>query len=153
MRSWTLPTGLALLALDLLSADNVEALATVALEDGFDGARLRRLAGGPSFEQPAVDEILTAFAEIGVALPARRDAARHLAKVMSSDIVNGVVDPIEAARDLAAIAREVGAGFHELDPFVYAWSEGEGRPRDREFFRQAIVAEAARWVDTGKGSV
>jgi hypothetical protein len=151
--SWSLPAGLALLALDLLPTDMVEALATMALQDGFDHPRLRQLAGGSSLGRPALDEVLTALGESGIALPSRPEAARHLAKTMSLDIVNRVVDPVEAGRDLAAIARAVGADFHELDPFIYDWSEVEGRPQDREFFRQAIVTEAKTWLESGRGSV
>lgn len=54
---------------------------------------------------------------------------------------------------MGLVSRAVASPFHELDPFIYAESEAEDRPSDREFFRTAIVNEATRWVRTGRGSV
>jgi hypothetical protein len=36
--------------------------------------------------------------------------------------------------------------FHELDPFIYAESEYESRPEDRDHFTREIREEAARWA-------
>ena len=54
--SLTRDTGLALLALELLNSDQVEALATIGLEKGFDSRLLRRLAGGASPPDPDLRE-------------------------------------------------------------------------------------------------
>jgi len=36
--------------------------------------------------------------------------------------------------------------FHGADTFIYAASEYEDRPEDRDFFVSAIVKEAHRWA-------
>ena len=36
-------------------------------------------------------------------------------------------------------------GFHELDAFIYAASEMEDRPQERNLFEKAIMEEAKRW--------
>jgi hypothetical protein len=150
----TLETGLSLLALKLLRSDQVDALATLALGQGLDSPRLRQLAGGSSPDDlDPRDRLTRELIEIGVQLPSPADAARRLARAVSSDIVAQRVDAFEAARFLSLVSRAVPQTFHELDPFIYAESEGEDRPSDREFFRTAIVNEARRWVQKGRGSV
>src|SRR3954464_2465835 len=94
--------------------------------------------------------------QMGIEAPSPSEAARHLAKAISAEILDKRVDPFEAARYLSLISRAARSGrseFHELDPFVYVDSEAEGRPEDREFFREAIANEASTWLKTGRGSV
>jgi hypothetical protein len=113
---------------------------------GVDSPALRSLAGldrAPTSDAGAVVE--AAAIEIGLVMPDLGSAARHLARRLSRMILQEKLDPFEGARQLAEISRTV-VGFHDLDPFVYADSEAEDRPEDREFFREAIVAEARRWA-------
>jgi hypothetical protein len=153
----TLDTGLSLLSLALLTPDQVEGVATAALVKGIDSPRIRELAGGPVIQDGDIREMLAAeLAKMGVEAPSPSEAARHMAKAISAEILDKRVDPFEAARYLALIsraARSGGSEFHELDPFVYVDGEAEGRPADHEFFREAIANEASRWVKTGRGSV
>ena len=153
----TLDTGLSLLSLALLTPDRVEGLATVALVEGIDTPRIRQLAGGSFVQDGDIREMLVAeLAKRGIEPPSRSEAARHMAKAISAEILDKRADPFEAARYLALISRAAESGgseFHELDPFVYVDGEAEGRPEDREFFREAITNEARRWVETGRGSI
>ena len=135
-----------------MRGDQVESLATAALEASFDHSTLRELAGRSTSAEDLAN-LVSAFRDLGVALPSRIEAARELAQTISSEIVAGRVEPIAGASDLAFISREIGPGFHELDPFIYAWSEAESRPDDREFFQKATIDEAVRWVQTGRGSI
>jgi hypothetical protein len=135
----------------LLRGDRVEVLATSALVEGLDDPMLRQLAGRTTSSED-LPPIAAALRELGVRFPSRVEAARTIAMAVSSGIVQGEIDPIAGAADLSVISREVGPTFHELDPFIYAESEAESRPEDRDFFRKAIVDEAARWVSTGRGS-
>jgi hypothetical protein len=152
----TLEAGLASLVLNFLSTDDVEDLATFALERGHDSALLRSLAGRGSQQAGDIRQSFRqALADLCIPLPSHVESARTLAKEVSSSILDGTIDPFRAARILGEISRAVGDDFHELDPFIYAESEGEGqgRPTDREFFAHAIVDEAQRWRDNGRGSV
>jgi hypothetical protein len=86
----TWKSGLALLALNLLDRDGVEAVATAGLEQGFDSPLLRQLAGGSTSHgtdpRVTLTDTLTA---LGVALTSRPEAARSLAIELSQDILDG----------------------------------------------------------------
>jgi hypothetical protein len=148
----TWDTGLALLALGLLQSDRIKELATAGLANGFDSPMLRQLAGGATGSDPRT-VFLACTAELRIALPSKRHAARHLARTIATAVVAGSIDPFDAARGLGTISREVGGEFHELDPFIYAESEAQSRPSDTAFFAKAILDEACRWNETGSGSV
>jgi hypothetical protein len=153
----TLETGLSLLSLALLPPDRVEGLATIALAEGIDSPRIRELAGGSVVQDGDSREMLAAeLTKRGRKPPSPAQAARHMAKAIATEILEKRMDPFEGARYLALIsraARSGGSEFHELDPFVYVDGEAEGRPEDREFFREAIANEAKKWLETGRGSV
>jgi hypothetical protein len=150
----TWKSGLALLALNMLDREAVEAVATAGLEQGLDSPSLRQLAGGSTGHGADPRVTLTStLTALGVALPSRPEAARALAIELSRGIVEGSVDPVRASWQLAEASRAVGAGFHELDPFIYAESEAQSRPAERELFVKAIMDEARRWRETGKGSI
>ena len=65
------------------------------------------------------------------------------ARVLAGRIVEG------ARRIIAAVHRVDDRAFHALDPFIYAESEYESRPADREFFDEEIRKEASRWATYG----
>jgi hypothetical protein len=148
----TWDTGLALVALGLLQRDRIEDLATAGLAEGFDSPIMRQLAGGATASDPRT-VFLACIEQLRIVLPAKRQAARHLARAIATAVVAGSIDPFDAARDLATVSRQVGGGFHELDPFIYAESEAQSRPSERAFFAKAIIDEASRWNQTGTGSV
>lgn len=149
----TVQIGTSFLTLGLLRSEQVPALATAALEEGLDNPQLRQLAGFTHPDFTDLESITRALNDVEVRLPTRADAPRVLARAISSSMIQGDVDPFEGAFELSKISWKVGNGFHELDPFVHASSEAKDRPADREFFRKAILDEAARWVSAGRGSV
>lgn len=74
------------------------------------------------------------------------DALRLYAKQISKSILSEKLSPINGANLIwHATIKAKQQGFHELDPFIYAASEMEDRPADKEFFENAIRAEAKLW--------
>ena len=69
-------------------------------------------------------------------------AVERVARDVAEGIVDGAIDALEGARFLSTLSREMGPGFHDLDLFVYADSEAEDRPSDREMFADMIRREA-----------
>jgi hypothetical protein len=65
-------------------------------------------------------------------------------------ILDGKLDPYIGARLLwkASVNNDIDHE-HELDPFIYAASEYEDRPEDREGFKRAIIEEARDLVRRG----
>lgn len=100
-----------------------------ALEAGYDGSALRRLAGlikptsmdiGDLFQR-ALDEIGT------VKILSQRQAVYWMSRVVATDIVEGRIDPVKGAGILAGYASmadyaPVLAEFLELGDMPY-WSE------------------------------
>jgi hypothetical protein len=152
--SWDV--GLAVWALGLLDPLRLPALAMRALEDGLDSPSLRRLAGADATEVPHVSALFAAaLAEIGIVPPAPAVAARQIGDDVAGRIIRGDVDPLDGARFLTLVAREASKGrpFHGLDPFVYADSEVDDRPADRQLFIDMIRAAAATLVERGRSPV
>src|SRR5258708_37259439 len=107
----TLDTGLSLLSVALLTPDRVEGLATVALVEGIDTPRIRQLAGGSFVQDGDIREMLVAeLAKRGIEPPSRSEAARHMAKAISAEILDKRADPFEAARYFALISVPVESG-------------------------------------------
>jgi hypothetical protein len=142
--SWD--TGIALWALDLLRSDQIVEVAGRAPEGESEAIRkiVYRIDDSGDLPQLFAD----ALRELDVTIPSKQVAARRLAAVIASDVLDESMDPFEAARILAIISRAVGPGFHDLDAFVYAESEAEDRPDDIDLFRKAILDEARRWATT-----
>lgn len=135
-------------ALGFIDSTRLQAVAASGLEEGVDSPALRALAGLEASESAqAVTFLKQAATELNLRWPGKRDAAQHLAQVLSLTMVNGELDPLEGARKLSEISRAVDlAGFHDLDAFVYADSEVEDRPEDRDLFVESILSEARRWA-------
>lgn len=139
--NWEL--GLSLWALGLLDSAGVPDLAVRALENGLDSPSLRRLAGLDRADFESTRSLfLAALAELGVTPPPPPVAVERVARDVAEGIVGGAIDALEGARFLSAVSREMGPGFHDLDGFVYADSEAEDRPSDREMFADMIRREA-----------
>ena len=78
------------------------------------------------------------------------DALKRYAKAVSTSILASETPPLEGARRIWRATLCVAAhGWHDLDAFIYAVSEAERRPEDRQFFEAAIVEEARRWARAG----
>ena len=75
------------------------------------------------------------------------DALKRYAKVVSTSILAAETPPLDGARRIWRATLYVGAhGWHDLDAFIYAASEAESRPEDRQFFEAAILKEARKWA-------
>ena len=146
---WSFQDTLAWWALGLIESTELPAGAARGLEDGLDSASLRSLAGLERSDSYGAAGLLErAAAELGLRVPDRREAARHLAIQLSKRIIRGDLEALAGARMVSKISRAVvSLGFHDLDVFVYADSEAEDRPGDRDFFVQRIVSEARRWTE------
>jgi len=108
-----------------LPSEEVPAIAQEALELGYDGKHVRRIAG---LTRPITAELIPLMpgflAELGVSAPQTRDqAAWSLARLIAKGISEKRVTPYEGARFIAyEIVNEVWPNQkHPLLPFV-AWA-------------------------------
>src|SRR6185295_1764401 len=63
--------------------------------------------------------------------------------ILCESIVLRHVDPIAAAEVLWRIGWTLEPRMRELDPFIYAASEHEDRPGEREFWEEMILSQAS----------
>lgn len=136
-------------ALRLIGSEDLARVAVQCLELGFDAPSLRILAG---LTEGEADEAKRVFEEVlkefGVPMPNVRAAVKRLAREAAKEIVSGKVDAYVGAKriwDLTLSAPH--ERWPDLDPFIYAASEWEERPEDREFFEKEVLAEAKRQVN------
>ncbi|KFX60643.1 hypothetical protein [Paraburkholderia fungorum] len=119
----------------LLEGDRRDAVVQLAICTSDEAGEIRKLFG----------QILL---EVGVEGMLTIDALRHYAKRISESILTGSVSPVDGAK--AIWRASLGANlidFHEVDSFIYAASEADDRPWERDFFERAIVDEAKRWCN------
>lgn len=135
-------------------SEDMPAFAADALEAGYDGPALRRLAGlikptsmdiGDLFQR-AHDEIGT------VKILSQRQAVYLMSRVVATDIVEGRIDPVKGAGILAGYARladysPVLTEFLELEDMPY-W--GEYAP-PRSQLIQDIIEEARLLLENVPG--
>lgn len=132
----------------MLPAHRLPEVASKALVAGADSPALRVLAGLTHNEIAEVSTIWRkAISELGLPVLGRQEAARIHATAISKQIINGDLSPEEGAKRLWDVSIRVNdPDFHDLDPFVYAASELQSRPEDRDFFSREIVREARAWA-------
>lgn len=137
----------ALWVLGLLAADRLPEVARGALEAGLDSPSLRMLASlMPNELAEAPDLFVRSWTELGFLPMSRPAAARKYAIVVSGQIASGVITPEDGAKKIwDASVRVNDPSFHELDTFIYAASELQSRPEDRDFFNGEILKEAKIW--------
>jgi hypothetical protein len=134
--------------------EDMPAFAADALEAGFDGPSLRRLAG---LLKPTSGEIGTLFREalleIGsVKIQTEDQAVLALSRATATGIVEGRMDPIQGAEVLARYAGKLGyppflAEFLELSEMP-SW--GDYAPSRRKLARD-IVEQARKLLANGPG--
>jgi hypothetical protein len=137
--------------LELIPGSELPSVAAHALLEGCDSPSLRELAGLTSGELDQASVLFRrSLEEQGLRLLTKSEALRQLSYQVSVEILDGEIDPYSGARLLwkAAVDNDVDHG-HELDPFIYAASEYEDRPTDREVFERAIIEEAREVVRRG----
>jgi hypothetical protein len=134
-------------ALDLLTLHDLARVGVMALEEGFDSPAIRRLAVVDDRDSEQARSMFDrVLFELEVPMPDKREAAMILARDVAKRIVEATASAIDGANqiwNIALLARnEIG---HELDAFVYAASEWNDRPEDRDMISGWIL-EAAREI-------
>jgi hypothetical protein len=142
----TLALAQAMLKLRLLSPDDLPAIAREALSDGYDSPSLRQLAA--SNHDPDRETLFAkAVGEVGLAAVSARDAALTYARWICERILLDEIKPYDGAKAIWHVTLDLGdTVLPELDPFIYAASESEDRPEDRNFFDEEIKKHALRLV-------
>lgn len=109
--------------------EDMPAFAADALEAGFDGPSLRRLAGLIKPTSRDVGSLFQdALSEIGkIKIRSKEQAVFSLSRTVASNIVDGRLDPIEGAGILASYARMIDypaflAEFFQLSEMPF-WGE------------------------------
>jgi hypothetical protein len=140
MRRDALELVAAKVALGLAHPEELAGTATAALEDGLDSSALRVLAGLSRAEIDKAPRLLDrALGELNVQIPGRREAAMRLAGEIATDIADGTIVPYDGAKRIWQLTLRVPEQqLPELDSFVYAASEWEDRPDDRDRFEDGI---------------
>lgn len=138
--------------LGLLKPAQLPNIGVRALEAGFDSPALRQLAGLEPSELTDAERLFRkTLSELGRGSLAPRQAAMNYAVYISEAICSGREDPYSGARKIWKATLSVSdKPFHDLDPFIYAFSECASRPEDREFFLAEIIKEAARLLERSK---
>ena len=75
-------------------------------------------------------------------LASRRAAILAAAREIATEIIAGSVLAYQGAKHIWHLTLSSDEPISELDPFIYAASEWECRPEDRQFFEEMIVREA-----------
>lgn len=144
----------ALLTLELIEPSRLPSFAEALLVRDYDAKSLRRLA----VEEPGGNvDLVRLFHEANRALGGQEfatanDAATWLLRDLAVRIAEHTLDAYTGAKIIWMISL---AGDVErplaADPFIYCASEYEDRPEDRQFFTDAIIAEARRLVESANG--
>ena len=134
--------------LGLTPPEALPSAATAALEAGCDSPSLRALAGLTDVEVDEARSLLErALAELSLRLPSERDAVMRLAREIAAQVLEGKTSPYQGAKEIWELSlRLPGESLSDLDSFVYAASEWEDRPEDRNLFAEGIVAAARELV-------
>jgi len=127
--------------------EDLPAFAADALEAGYDGPSLRKLAG---LVQPTYRDVGNLFEkallEIGtIKIQTHKQAVVALSRITAADIVGGRVDPVEGAGILSGLARLAGyprfiSQFDQLADMPL-WGE---RAPSRERLVQDIIEQARK---------
>lgn len=138
----------ALWILGFLAADQLVGIGIKGLQHGLDSTSLRLLASLSENEAMEAPVLFTqALKELGFPVIGRPEAARIYASEISRQILKCELSPKDGANILwDASIRVNEPGFHDLDTFIYAASELQSRPEDREFFIREIEKEAGLWA-------
>jgi len=131
-------------ALEMLLSEEFSALAVSALEDGCDSPSLRALAELTAAESDKARTLFDrALAELGIDAPSKRDAVMFLARETATALLSGAITPHAGANQIWELSlRIANENLPQLHTFVYAASEWEDRPEDRQVFEDGITAAA-----------
>lgn len=137
----------ALWVLGLIPSETLPQLATDALVQGYDSESLVELAGQSGEDVEKARRLFArSLEELSPSTMRTEDALRQYARMVALLILASTISPLDGARQIWSAMRSARmSDFHDLDAFVYAASELEDRPEDRELFENAILTEARRW--------
>jgi hypothetical protein len=136
----------ALWVLGMLPTEDLPDLAADAIAQGIKSVALVKLAECSSQESQEIEQLFDNFLTQKGGSMAKMHALKLCAKVVSQQILESKVTAQDGAKEIwrATLKARID-GFHELDAFIYAASEMEDRPQDRNLFEKAIMEEARRW--------
>jgi hypothetical protein len=134
--------------LGLLRVEDLPKIAQQALAAGVNSSTLLELAICETNEsEQIVKKFQQYLAENERGTMSKQEALRQYAREVSVSILLEQVPAYDGARLIWRATVNAGEKeFHELDAFIYAASEMEDRPKDRDFFVNAIRDEANRWA-------
>lgn len=135
--------------LGLLRTDELPKLAATALAQGIESESILQLAiCSPNDTKEAQQLFKQILQDAGGGRMSKIDALRHYARQISALILSADISPLDGARLIwGATINAKERGFHDLDGFIYAASEMEDRPEDKDFFENEILGEARRWAE------
>lgn len=126
-----------------LTLQELSLAASDLIASGIVSPSLERMAWGEMTGREEAQWLLdAAVGEIGGRNDSREEV-RSFVDDIATEILRGAVTPYQGARRIWAAAQLV-PDEHMYDPFIYAASEYEDRPGDRQFFEEAILREARR---------
>ena len=133
----------------MLGVESPDALAGLAAElmaKGVSAPSLTALAGLDRVDHEEVRNlVMRTLTELGLPQITNEQAMRLYVSEVSSLIDQSDLPPLEGARRIWRARNRAGMErSHEFDVFVYAASECEERPEDKELFESAIREEAKR---------
>jgi hypothetical protein len=123
-------------------------MAATALADGCDSPSLRVLAGLADADLEEVSSLFErALVELELPLPTAPEAAMGLARDIATKVLDGATTPYGGAKQIWELSLRIpDEHLPQLDTFIYAASEWEDRPEDRNIFAEGIVVAARELV-------
>ena len=138
----------ALWVLGMLPTEDLPDLAADAIAQGIELEALVKLAGCSPQESQEIAQLFDDFLKQKGGGMSKMHALQLYAKIVSQQILESKVTAQDGAKEIwrATLKARID-GFHELDAFIYATSEMEDRPQERNLFEKAIMEEARRWCN------
>jgi hypothetical protein len=138
----------ALWALGMLPTEDIPDLAADAIAQGIESEDLMKLAGCSPQEGQEIARLFDNCLKQKGGGMSKMHALKLCAKMVSQQILESKVTAQDGAKEIwrATLKARID-GFHELDAFIYAASEMEDRPLERNLFEKAIIEEARRWCN------
>jgi hypothetical protein len=136
-----------------LAKSELPETACCLLESGSDSPSLRQLAGLMPDEVDQAGKLFEdALSELGRQRISVATAMYRYIYLISCEIISGATTPKSGADKIwrTVLATQIPE-FHDADPFIYALSERQNRPRESEYFDHEIIKEARRWKAARKG--
>lgn len=138
----------AMYTLGMLGAPEIRQFALKNLEEPVDEDILALVICDELDEVCIIDSAREVFRKQGLLELSLEDTLRVFARYASNLIVSHELSPKDGVELIAKARQKVDLpDFHELDPFVYVFSEIDDRPEDRAFFESSVLDEASRWIN------